>query len=68
MNEPPAAKRKRRQGRSQIKSEEKPNEEIKSEGNIDLLRINVVSKIPVCSSCDVCYKYFSVFLVELSLC
>lgn len=47
MNKPPAAKRKRGQGRSQIKSEEKPNEEIKSEGNIDLLRINVVSKIPV---------------------
>lgn len=37
MNEPPAAKRKRGQGRSQIKSEEKPNKEIKSEGNIDLL-------------------------------
>lgn len=62
---PPAAKRKRGQGRSRIKTEEKPNEEIKSEGNIDLLRIYVVSKIPV--ECDACCKCFLFFLLSCHL-
>lgn len=36
---PPAAKRKRGQSKSQTKTEEKPKEEIKTEGNADLIVI-----------------------------
>lgn len=48
--EQPAAKRRRGQSKSQIKSEEMPKEEIKSEGNVDLIFIYVVYIMPL--ECD----------------
>lgn len=44
-NKQPAAKRKRRQSKSQTKCDEMPKEEIKSEGNLDLLFASVVKHV-----------------------
>lgn len=46
MKEQPAAKRKRGQSKSQTKSEEMPQQEIKSEGNVNLVS-NVFYVIPL---------------------
>lgn len=46
LKEQPAAKRKRGQSKSQTKSEEMPQQEIKSEGNVNLVS-NVFCVVPL---------------------